>query len=134
MKRYMLDTNTVSHLVRKHPRVCERVQSTPMASLCISSITRGEMLFGLAKRPEATRLHLAVRELLKRVDTLPWGEEAAECYGPVKAELERTGRIVAPLDLLIGTHALSVGAVMVTNDSAFGNVIGLRVEDWTHLE
>ena len=35
------------------------------------------------------------------------------------------------LDLLIAAHALSVDAVLVTNDRAFGMVPGLAVEDWT---
>jgi tRNA(fMet)-specific endonuclease VapC len=35
------------------------------------------------------------------------------------------------MDLLIGTHALSIEAVLVTNDRAFGQLPGLLVEDWT---
>ena len=89
MKRYMLDTNTVSHLIKEHPIVARRLVATPMASLCISSITEGELLFGLAKRPEASRLHLAERELLRRVDVLPWSSATAERNGVVRAEMAR---------------------------------------------
>jgi len=131
MKRYMLDTNTVSHLLKKHPDVTQRVVAVPMASLCISAITKGELLFGLAKRPDAKRLHAAVRELLKRVDVLPWDSATAERYGPVRADMERRGKILGPLDLLIATHALAEGTVLVTNDHAFGQVVGLHLEDWT---
>ena len=131
MTRYMLDTNTVSHLIRKHPAVAQRVVVAPMASLCISAITEGELLFGLAKRPDAKRLHLAVRELLRRVDVLPWNSSAAEHYGRVRADMAKDGKVLAPLDLLIATHALAVGAVLVTNDKAFGQVAELRIEDWT---
>ena len=130
MKHYMLDTNTVSHLIKAHPAVVQRVIAVPMAALCISAITEGELLFGLAKRPEAERLHLAVRQLLRRVDVLPWGGPIAQRYGRVRAELERRGKILAPLDLLIAAHALEVGAVLVTNDKAFGQVSDLTVEDW----
>lgn len=129
MKRCMLDTNTVSHLIKAHPAVTRRVLAAPMASLCISAITEGELLFGLAKRPEAKRLHAAVRELLLRLDVLPWN--SAEHYGMARAEMEAQGRILAPLDLLIAAHALSVGAVLVTNDRAFRQVGGLQLEDWT---
>ncbi len=131
MKLYMLDTNTVSHLIRAHPAVVGRVVAAPMASLCISAITKGELLFGLAKRPDAKRLHLVVLELLRRVDVLPWDSAIAERYGSVRADMERQGKTLAPLDLLIATHALSVGAVLVTNDRAFGQVAKLHVEDWT---
>ena len=131
MKRYMLDTNTVSYLIKAHPAVARRVMAVPMASLCVSAITGGELLFGLAKRPDAKRLHIAVRELLRRVDVLPWSSVIAERYGVVRAEMERCGKILAPLDLLIATHALELGAVLVTNDQAFSQMNGLHVEDWT---
>lgn len=131
MKRYMLDTNTVSHLLRGHPAVTGRVVAVPMVALCISAITAGELLFGLAKRPDAKGLHLAVREFLRRVDVLPWESATAECYGMVRADLARRGKMLAPLDLLIATHALNVGAVLVTNDRAFGQMANLHVEDWT---
>ena len=130
MKRYMLDTNTVSHLIKEHPSVVRRVVAAPMASLCMSAITKGGLFFGLAKRPDARRLHLAVRELLRRVDVLPWDSAVAEHYGVVRASLEREGKILAPLDLLIAAHALSIGAVLVTNDRAFGQVADLLVENW----
>lgn len=131
MTRYMLDTNTVSHLIKAHPAVAQRVIATPMAFLCVSAITKGELLFGLAKRPGAKRLHLAVRELLRRVDVLPWDSAIAEHYGTVRADMERQGKILAALDLLIAAHALSAAAVLVTNDRAFSQVAGLLVEDWT---
>lgn len=131
MNRYMLDTNTVSHLLRKNPKVVEKVMTLPMSSLCISAITEGELLFGLAKRPENKKLAIVVREFLKRVNSLPWDSVVADRYGPVKAEIEKHGRIVAPLDLLIATHALAISAVMVTNDGAFRHVAELELEDWT---
>jgi len=131
MRRYMLDTNTVSHLLREHPSVARRVVAVPMASLCISAVTEGELLFGLAKRPAAKQLHVAVREFLRRVDVLPWDSTAAELYGTVRADMASQGKVLAPLDLLIATHALSVDAVLVTNDQAISQMANLHIEDWT---
>lgn len=130
MTRYMLDTNTVSHLIRQHPAVVRRVVATPMASLCLSAVTAGELWFGLARRPEAVRLHRAVAELLRRVDVPPWDSDVAERYGSMRADMERGGKPLGPLDLLIAAHAATLGAVLVTNDRAFGRVAGLVVEDW----
>jgi tRNA(fMet)-specific endonuclease VapC len=45
--------------------------------------------------------------------------------------MERHGKILGPLELLIAAHALHVGATLVTNDRAFGMVVGLQIEDWT---
>lgn len=130
MKRYMLDTNTVSQLLKVHPAVARRVVAAPMASLCISVITECELLFGLAKRSDAKRLHIAVRQFLLRVDVLQCDSPIAERYGALRAEMERKGKTLAPLDLLIAAHALGVGAVLVTSDRAFKQVSNLKLEDW----
>jgi tRNA(fMet)-specific endonuclease VapC len=127
----MLDTNTISLLVRQHPHVARHVVVVPMASLCMSAITAGELLFGLARRPDAVRLHAAVTELMRRVEVMPWDLSATERYGILRADLDRTGRPLGSLDLLIAAHALAAGAVLVTNDSAFSDVPQLHVEDWT---
>ncbi|MEO6919373.1 MAG: type II toxin-antitoxin system VapC family toxin [Collimonas sp.] len=131
MTQYMLDTNTVSHLLKGHPLVAARILAVPMASLCISAITKGELLFGLAKRPEAKRLHLSVTEFLRRVDVLSWDGAVAEEYGAVRAGLERQGKTLGALDLQIAAHALSAKAVLVSNDRAFSQVAQLHLEDWT---
>ena len=88
MTGYLLDTNTVSHLVKGNRNVARHLVAAPMASVSISSITEGELLFGLAKRPQATRLRQLVREFLLRVDALPWDSATAECYGNLRATLE----------------------------------------------
>lgn len=127
----MLDTNMVGYLIRQHPAVARRVVAASMASLCISAITAGELIFGLENRPEAIRLHRAVGEFLRRVDVLPWDHAVARRYGSVRAVMQQGGKTLAPLDLLIATHAICASAVMVTNDRAFLHVAELDVEDWT---
>ena len=131
MTRTMLDTNIVGHLLKEHPAVMRHVLAVPMATLCISVITEGALRFGLAKNPAATRLHRAVGAFLKRVDVLPWDSGTAARYGTVRADMERRGKTLGALDLLIAAHALSADAMLVTNDRAFGMVPGLEVEDWT---
>ena len=129
--RYMLDTSTVSHLLRKHPAVTRRVVAAPITALCISAITQGELLFGLARRPDAKALHDVVWQFLRRVDVLPWDAVTSEVYGRARAASQSQGRVIAPMDLLIGTHALSIGTVLVTSDRAFAQLPRLSVEDWT---
>ena len=131
MTRYMLDTNTVSQFVKRHPVVARRVVTVPLASLCISAVTAGELWFGLARRPEATQLRAGIIELMRRIDIVPWDDSAAERYGTVRVTMERAGRRLAALDLLIAVHALTIGATLVTNDRAFNRVAGLELEDWT---
>jgi tRNA(fMet)-specific endonuclease VapC len=129
--RYMLDTNTISHVMKQHANVARHLVAVPTESVCLSAITAGELLYGLARRPDAVQLQKAVTELMRRVDILPWDASAAERYGVVRAELERTGRSLGSLDMLIAAHALVVGAVLVTNDRAFSQISQLPIEDWT---
>jgi tRNA(fMet)-specific endonuclease VapC len=127
----MLDTNTVSHVMRGHPAVTARLTAAPIASLCISAITEGELLFGLARRPQATRLQRVVAEFLRRMDVLPWDRTSAARYGTIRAALQVRGLVLSPLDLLIAAHAQSVGAVLVSSDRTFRQVEDLAWEDWT---
>lgn len=123
MKRYMLDTNIVSHLLKGQPAVKERIVTVPISALCISAVTAGELSFGLHKRPEATRLHQAAQELAQRVDVLPWDQNVAEVYGVIRATLTNAGITLAPLDQMIFAHAVAVDAVIVTDDRAFAPAI-----------
>ena len=102
-----------------------------MTSLCISAITEAELLYGLAKRPQAKRLALMVHEFLRRIDVLLWNSSLTNRYGVVRADLESRGKTPGDLDLLIAVHALEVGAVLATNDRVFQYVDGLHIEDWT---
>ena len=95
--RYMLDTNMVSHFIKGDHNVRNKIISVPISKLVISVITEGELLFGLAKRPDAKKLSLVVHEFLIRVDVLPWDSTVAACYGTLRADLQRKGRILGNL-------------------------------------
>ena len=87
-----------------------------MAQLAISAVTEGELLYGVARRPEATRLHAIVNEFLLRVSIQPWDSNVTRHYGALRVALERRGRPIGNVDMMIGAHALALGAVLVTND------------------
>jgi tRNA(fMet)-specific endonuclease VapC len=130
--RYLLDTNTASYVIKGNiPRVRERLLKVPMAQLAISTVTEAELLFGVARKPEATQLKIAVEEFLLRVEALPWDSTAARHYADVRAALERSGAPMGNLDMMIAAHALAVEAVLVTNDHAFRKLSRLKVENWT---
>jgi tRNA(fMet)-specific endonuclease VapC len=129
---YQLDTNMASYVIKGNiPRVRERLLKVPMAQVSISAVTEGELRFGVARRPEAVRLRIAVEEFLLRVQVLPWNSEAARHYALVRAALERQAEPMGNLDVMIAAQALAAQAVLVTNDRLFRRVQGLKVEDWT---
>jgi len=128
---YLLDTNIASYVIKGSvPAVRRHIERVPMAQLSISAVTEGELLYGVARRPEATRLQAIVNEFLLRVSVQPWDSSAARHYGELRAALERQGRPIGNLDMMIGAHALALRAVLVTNDQAFSRIRGLKIENW----
>ncbi len=132
--KYMFDTNMVSHLIKQNPEVKKRLESKPISSICISSITEAELYFGLAKRPNAKSLHQLVHEFLLRTTVLAWNSDTAKTYGTLRASMTQAGKNLSPLDLLIAAHALQTKATLVTNDKAFQQINTLKVEDWSKTQ
>jgi len=127
----MLDTNTVSHLVKGRLGMLDRLSRRAPSEIVISVVTEDELRFGLAKRPEATRLKTIASEFLQRVTVLAWQSSTAQTYVDLRARLEGAGEVVGTLDLLIGAHALDAGAILVSNDAGFNKIGELQIQDWT---
>jgi tRNA(fMet)-specific endonuclease VapC len=130
--RYLLDTNTVSYVIKGNfPHVRERLSKIPISQVGISVITEAELRFGVARLPQATRLAMVVEEFLLRVEVLPWDSAPARHYARLRAALEEHGEPMGNLDLMIAAQALDVGAILISNDRVFRRVKGLKVEDWS---
>lgn len=99
--------------------------------MCISSITYGELMHGVEKSQSVERNRVAITLFLSSIEILPFDAEAAEEYRRVRADLERKGTPIGPMDMLIAGHAKSEGLTLVTNNTReFFRVNGLEVEDW----
>lgn len=96
---YMFDTNTVSHLFRQHPQVLNVMEKLPPSAVCISSVTEAELLYGVAKRRNKA-LQSVVEAFLAAVTVYAWDSEAARCYGEMRANMEKKGKIMGALDQL----------------------------------
>jgi tRNA(fMet)-specific endonuclease VapC len=128
----MLDTNAVSTAVHKRsPHLDAALLRYGTQPIRVSAITYGEICYGLAMKPQATRLARNIDDFLREVPILPWTQTTSEVYGRLRASLRQAGRALSPLDMLIAAHALEAGATLVSNDRAFTQVPGLTVEDWT---
>lgn len=133
---FMLDTNSVSYIIKgQSAAIRKHLAKVPMASVCISAITEAELLRllrGIAKKPKAKRLAVAVKELLLRVEILPWDSNAASAYAQLRTACENEGKSLATMDMLIAAHSVAANAVLITNDRAFYSVgHHLTLEDWT---
>lgn len=132
-RRYMLDTNTASYIIKGNPPVVRaRLLDIPMADVCVSVITQAELLLGVERKPGAGKLRETVREFLLRVEILPWDSDAAEMYAQLRADCERNGKSLGSMDMLIAAHSAAAGTILVSSDRAFRKASpNLKLEDWT---
>lgn len=129
--RWMLDTDTCIALIKKNSGAIRKLRGKSIGQVGISSITLGELAFGVRKSSKPAESESALGEFLLALEVAHFDESAALRYGEVRASLERRGKPIGPLDTLIGAHALSIDVVLVTHNAGeFGRVAGLRTEDW----
>ena len=128
----MLDTNVVSHIMQgRDAALLARLTQLPVGQAVISSVTLGELEYGLHRKGQPARLRNAVNEILMRMDVLPWDEAVAGCYGEFCATLEARGINFSDLDMMIAAHAVAVDATLVSRDKAFAQATErLKLEVW----
>jgi len=133
MTRYMLDTDTCSYIMkRSSPAVLKRLRTVPVAEVCISVITKSELLYGVEVSPRRTQDAAALQAFLPYVQVLEFPDDAATHYAQIRADLKKRGQIIGANDLFIAAHARSLGLRLVTNNTAeFGRVKGLTLGNWT---
>jgi tRNA(fMet)-specific endonuclease VapC len=115
---HLLDTDTARYLIkRKSPKIEAKLAALVPSMVCLSVMTRAELMYGLKRLSPDHRLHLAVRQFLKIVRILPWDADAADWYAEIRHQLVSNGKPIGEMDMMIAAHALSTGAVLVTDNS-----------------
>ena len=127
---YMLDTDTVSYLVRKNSAVIKNLIKHEDDEICISAISYAELCFGLEKKG-SEKLFNEVSGVMGKLSIISFDDSQSELYGKIRLELEKSGTPLGDMDMLIAAAALSAGAILVTHNSKhFSKIRGMKVEDW----
>lgn len=128
----MLDTNICIFIIKHQPEsVVRKFMECRPGDICISSITYAELVHGVEKSQARERNRMALTLLLSEIPILSFDDTAAQIYGGIKAELQKNGTPIGPLDTLIAAHAKSLDLILVTNNTReFSRVTGLKLEDW----
>ena len=131
--RYMLDTDTCSYIMkRSNDSVLRRLKKVPVSEVCISVITKSELLFGVEVSPRRQQDELALAAFLGYVEVLDFSDPAAAHCAAIRADLKRHGTMIGANDLFIAAHACSLGLTLVTNNTKeFRRVHNLAIENWT---
>lgn len=96
----------------------------------VSSIVAAELWTGVEKsnRPDKAG---SLEIFFGLFTVVTFGGEEARNYAQVRADLERKGTTIGPLDLLIAAHARHLRATLITrNAREFKRVKGLKVLAW----
>ena len=127
----MLDTNICSYILRRHPpEMVDRFGVLTPGQVWISAIVAAELRYGAAKLA-SPRFSASVEAWLAGFDVRPWPVDATHHYAQIRATLERAGKPIGGMDLLIAAHALAEDSVVITtNAREFHRVPGLAVEEW----
>lgn len=130
--RYMLDTDACIALIKNRPEAM-RVRLTRLSpqEVGMSGIVAAELWFGVAHSQKKKQNEAALKDFMDYVTLLDWPSEASPLYGKIREGLQKQGRPIGAMDLLIGVHALFLDAVLVTNNTKeFERVPGLKIENW----
>lgn len=130
---YLLDTNICIYIIKKRPaEVFEKFKNLAIGDVGISSITLAELQYGIEKSSNSLKNREALEKFLTPIEIVDYGFEATVEYGIIRAELEKKGIPIGPLDTLIASHAKSLDVILVTNNvREFERIPGLKIENWT---
>jgi len=136
MLRYMLDTDICSYVMkRSNDLLLKRLQKIPVSDVCVSVVTKSELLYGVEVSPRRQQDEAALNAFLGYVEVLEFpdrADRASPHYAEIRAHLKKLGTMIGGNDLFIAAHARSLGLTLVThNTREFGRVPRLATEDWT---
>ena len=133
MLRFMIDTDICSFILKRtNDTVLRRLRANPINDVCISVITKSELLYGVEVSPGRHQDGVAVDAFLRHIAVLDFPDQAAPHYAEIRADLRMRGEMIGANDLLIAAHARCLGLMLVTNNiREFGRVQKLAIENWT---
>ena len=129
--QFLLDTNILIAMSKQRLGLADRLEGIPADAILLSSVVVAEIEYGIVKSGRRQHNRRVFDSLLSGFRVLPFDAAAARLYGPIRAQLEKRGRLIGPYDLMIAAHAQSLDAVLVTdNTKEFDRVAGLKTENW----
>ncbi len=129
---FLLDTDICVYLInKKSTALINKVTAISSHEIALSSITLAELNYGAEKSEKKDQNRQALEQFVIPFNILPFDVVATKTYGIIRASLEKQGKPIGALDFLIAAHALSLNAVLVTNNTKeFSRVPHLTIENW----
>ncbi len=97
---YLLDTNICIYIIKKKPaNVFEKFKTLEIGSIGISSITLAGFRYGIMKSSNVEKNTEALERFLTPLDIIDFDSNSAIEYGKIRADLEKKGTPIGPLDM-----------------------------------
>jgi len=131
--KYILDTNICIYIIKKKPEdVIKHFLKMKPDSIAISNITVSELYYGVAKSSRPNENTVALEQFLFPLIEIDFNKIDAIAYGTIRAQLEKEGKLIGAMDLLIASQAISRNLILVTNnEKEFNRIKNLQIENWT---
>jgi tRNA(fMet)-specific endonuclease VapC len=128
---YVLDTNTLMYFFKGRESVSRKLLSIPPKEIGIPSVVVYALEVGIAKSKAPRKRLKQLEEMMSIITVLPFTVKEARSSAMIRAQLERKGLPIGPIDMLIAGTALAHQAILVThNIKEFTRIDKLQVEDW----
>jgi tRNA(fMet)-specific endonuclease VapC len=129
---FLLDTNAwIVYLKLAESPIRSRLEKLTPSDVLFCSVVKAELLHGAQKYGNRERRLRLLAETFAPYASLPFDDAAAVAYANIRHQLETTGNIAGPNDLMIASIAQANSLILVTHNTAeFGRIPSLQIEDW----
>lgn len=129
---YVLDTNICIYIINNRPRkVVEKIKTFKPSQIKLSAISIGELEYGVSKSKNREKNRIALIDFISAFDILSFGDNDAEVFGLLRADLEFRGEVIGSYDMQIASQAITNDLILVTNNiKEFKRIKELRLDNW----
>jgi tRNA(fMet)-specific endonuclease VapC len=130
--KYLLDTNICIYIIKQKPiKVLDKFKTLIPTDIAVSCITVAELRYGTYKSQQQEKNQKALNQFLLPLEIIDYDETATRYYAEIRGELEKKGIVIGAMDMLIASHAISLGITLVTNNvKEFQRIPNLTLENW----
>ncbi len=128
--RILTGTNVAIAALEEEELVLENLREIPSEQIFVPVIVLGELHYGARKSARTGENLRRLEAFIESSNIVPCDEAVARVYGATRDALRRKGRPIPENDIWIAAIAIQHDLVLVSRDSHFEHVEGLRLERW----
>lgn len=131
-KGYLLDTTTISHILRRNPLVMSQMRRVSPNEVYISTVSQYEIEYGFVKSLNSRqKFESDLDKLYQEISCILLTTDIAMTAAVVANQLKVKGEPIGLPDVLIAATGLSEGLIVVTSNTRhFERIKDIELIDW----